>query len=259
IELTNTGAFVINLQGVRFETGRPFDEFIFDDVELAPGEAVVITSDVEAFESQYGIVARVLGEWTGGTLRNSGERVVLRDPQGNGIHDFEYSDLEPWPTEPDGLGPSLEVVDTEGDYNDPLNWRASMMNGGSPGVVQGSDSDGDGVPDSDEIVAGTDPLNPDTDGDGSLDGTELAAGTDPLDADSIFRLLSVEPMPGGTQATWTSVPGRVYTLEVSSDLTPDGWTIVPAGDRVEATGPTTSVTDAGAPGQAERYYRVVVE
>ena len=31
------------------------------------------------------------------------------------------------------MGPTLEVVDSEGDYNDPLNWRASTFNGGTPG------------------------------------------------------------------------------------------------------------------------------
>ncbi len=47
---------------------------------------------------------------------------MLRDSLGNVIHDFSYDNTAPWPTTPDGGGPSLEVIDTEGDYNDPLNW-----------------------------------------------------------------------------------------------------------------------------------------
>ena len=46
------------------------------------------------------------------------------------------------------------------------------------------DSDGDGITDWGEHLAGTDPHNADTDHDGVLDGDELAAHTDPLTANS---------------------------------------------------------------------------
>ncbi|NNC02241.1 OmpA family protein [Corallococcus exiguus] len=47
------------------------------------------------------------------------------------------------------------------------------------------DTDGDGLTDEEEILAGTDPNNPDTDGDGIPDGIEVkVGGTDPLDSDS---------------------------------------------------------------------------
>lgn len=46
------------------------------------------------------------------------------------------------------------------------------------------DSDGDGVPDNEERELGTDPLNPDSDGDGIPDGEERELGTDPLNPDS---------------------------------------------------------------------------
>jgi hypothetical protein len=41
------------------------------------------------------------------------------------------------------------------------------------------DSDGDGIPDVDEVTLGLDPKNPDTDGDGLMDGVELRMGLDP--------------------------------------------------------------------------------
>lgn len=41
------------------------------------------------------------------------------------------------------------------------------------------DSDGDGLPDVDEIALGTDPTNPDSDGDGLGDGVEVRMGLDP--------------------------------------------------------------------------------
>ena len=47
-----------------------------------------------------------------------------------------------------------------------------------------NDSDGDGVPDKQEIKDGTDPKNPDTDGDGLNDGDEKKHGTDPNKPDT---------------------------------------------------------------------------
>lgn len=51
------------------------------------------------------------------------------------------------------------------------------------------DTDGDGLSDTDEAAAGTDPSKPDSDGDGISDGQEVADGTDPLDP--------LDPGPGG--------------------------------------------------------------
>lgn len=53
--------------------------------------------------------------------------------------------------------------------------------------VCGSDTDGDGLTDTDESLAGTDPDDVDTDGDGVPDGQEIESGTDPLD-DRSFQL-----------------------------------------------------------------------
>ncbi len=51
-------------------------------------------------------------------------------------------------------------------------------------LVEGRDTDFDGLLDSDEIVIGTDPTKADTDEDGLTDSEEIAVGTDPLDPDS---------------------------------------------------------------------------
>ena len=130
-----------------------------------------------------------------------------------------------------------------------------LIVGGTPGEVFLGDLDDDGLDDSEEGVLGTDPLNPDSDGDGTLDGAEVAAGTDPLDRASAFRLVELLRSGDTTRATWSSVPGRRYTLQVSEDLAPGSWTDVAT---VDATGATTTVPHDVA-GAGALYYRVSVE
>jgi eukaryotic-like serine/threonine-protein kinase len=55
-----------------------------------------------------------------------------------------------------------------------------------------TDTDGDGLTDTEEATLGTDPTNPDSDGDTFTDGDEVTQGTDPLDP------LSFPPPGGGT-------------------------------------------------------------
>lgn len=257
IELKNTGPNPINLNGVRVQDGDPFDELLFGNISLAAGEVAVVVANTIAFRQQYGNGVRILAEWSGGSLSNSGEGVVLVDPGGNVIHDFDYNDTAPWPTEPDGDGPSLEVIDPEGNYNDPLNWRASMLNGGTPGDIEAVDTDGDGLTDNEENLLGTNPLNPDSDFDGALDGEEVASGTDPLDRSSRFELtlLVKDGATGHVSATWSSVAGRSYTLQASDDL--QTWEDVFTG--VVATGATTTRVDVDAAALNRRFYRAVVE
>jgi hypothetical protein len=257
VELVNTGNTPLNLDGVSFDGGDPFDAFTFSALTLDPDEHVVLVADTAAFQAEYGGAVRVMGEWTGGSLSNSGEKIVLRDDAGNIIHDFNYDTVAPWPVAPAGQGPSLEVIDTEGDYNDPANWRASAIVGGTPGAGVVLDTDGDGLSDTNEALAGTNPLNPDTDSDGSLDGAEVQAGTDPLDSSSIFRIirLSRNPVTGFLTVIWSSVSGKSYTLEASSDMV--NW--VDASSGILATGSSTSQLDPGAAGQERRFYRARVE
>jgi hypothetical protein len=49
------------------------------------------------------------------------------------------------------------------------------------GALSVVDTDMDGLPDADESMLGTDPLEPDTDNDGFKDGMEVLTGSDPLD------------------------------------------------------------------------------
>ena len=254
IEIQNTGSAPLLLDGVSFDDTQPFAAFTFANITLAPGQFAVIVSDESAFRARYGNNITIVGTWASGALSNGGEHVELRDPFGNTIHDFTYDDNAPWPLAADGTGPSLEVIDPEGDYNDPLNWRASSFADGSPGAAEATDEDGDGLSNIRESALGTNPKLSDTDGDGASDGAEMVAGTNPVDALDYFRILSVGPTetPDEVEITWASVTGKTYVVESSTDMT-GVWNL---HDSVTAGGSTSSTTDRTT--AESKFYRVRV-
>ncbi len=136
IELTNVGAESISLNLARFTNGI---DFTFPDVELGPGEYVVVVKDAPAFEGKYGAGLPVVGSYHG-SLGNAGERIELQDAAGQVIHSFRYRDG--WYESTDGGGFSLTVKDpVAADPNslgDKDLWRPSNRPGGSPGY---SDTD----------------------------------------------------------------------------------------------------------------------
>lgn len=89
----------------------------------------------------------------------------------DGLTNLEEFELGTDPSNPDTDGDGLDDGDeVKVHMTDPLN----------------PDTDGDGLSDGDEVnVYGTDPLNPDTDGDGFGDFQEVVHGSDPLDPASV--------------------------------------------------------------------------
>ena len=77
---------------------------------------------------------------------------------------------------------SLSWKMRSGALDAPLTLKFTIGTGTHPAKT---DTDGDGLSDSDEIILHrTNPRNPDCDGDGLPDGAEVAAGTDPFSGDS---------------------------------------------------------------------------
>ncbi|MEW6237587.1 MAG: lamin tail domain-containing protein [Candidatus Omnitrophota bacterium] len=133
VELANTSADrALDLFGASFSEGIAFDFSQSAVLTLRPGDSLVVTSNLAAFETRYGAGIPIAGIFEG-RLDNGGERIQLLDSNGETIHDFTYDDANPWPEAADGKGPSLFVVDVEGNYDDPANWIASGEEGGTPG------------------------------------------------------------------------------------------------------------------------------
>ncbi len=128
IELLNTGTETVNLTNCSFKNGITFD-FPYS-TEIQPGSLLVLAENSAEFEAAYGFSP--FGQYKGG-LSNDGERLLLADPFGNVMDSLTYNDKNPWDEDPDGNGPSLELLDPYADNNNPVNWFRSDNNCGTPG------------------------------------------------------------------------------------------------------------------------------
>jgi len=129
IELKNTGNHSINMTGLELDSAVHY-KFLSNTL-LPPGSFFVITSKTAGFYEYYGLIAS--GNYQG-NLSNSGERILLKDSDGNAIIDFTFGDSSPWPGSADGDGYSLVATENnpEGNPNDYFYWKNSSKKGGNP-------------------------------------------------------------------------------------------------------------------------------
>lgn len=93
------------------------------DSHLAARDSLVLCSDSATYVDFYHHIP--FGEYDR-KLSNKDENIVLADAWGNVIDEVHYFDSEPWPTDPDGLGPYLQLIDLDVDNSLPENWTAAI-------------------------------------------------------------------------------------------------------------------------------------
>jgi PKD repeat protein/spore coat protein CotH len=131
VELHNAGAVPVDLSSWRFTRGVLFT---FSEGTVIPGNGyLLLCRDASSFTAVYGAGLPVAGQYAHG-LSNSGEGLLLADSSGRTMQEVDYLDEPPWPSEADGAGASLELVDPALDIDDPYSWKASV-GGPTPGRV----------------------------------------------------------------------------------------------------------------------------
>jgi len=134
VELHNPGGSPVDISGWRFKDSDDAHLFLIpEQTMLAAGDFAVLCRNTTAFQTYFPDVSTVPGNLSFG-FSGAGEALRLFDSAGTLMDIVVYDDTAPWPTEPDGGGPTLELKDPWLDNNNAASWVASADHG-SPGAI----------------------------------------------------------------------------------------------------------------------------
>ena len=136
-------------------------------------------------------------------------------------------------------------------------YRATVTARSAAGIASTNPVSSDpGAPNPGSLTSPVILLDPaaDTDGDGWANSQEEIAGTNPLDQGSALRVAGIQKSAGQVDISFHSVPGRYYHLEASTTLEPDSWT--PVTGNLLATGAVSAFTDTTIGTLDKRFYRI---
>ena len=135
VELHNPTNESIAIGLWEFKDGNDTHVFIIPENQvLESGAYLVLCKDSLAFNDNFPNVSNFIGEFDFG-LNGGGELVRLFDAEELPVDEVNYNDSSPWPLEPDGNGPTLELIHPSLDNDLGVNWATSDNNGGRPGMV----------------------------------------------------------------------------------------------------------------------------
>ncbi|MDP8228993.1 MAG: lamin tail domain-containing protein [Candidatus Electryoneaceae bacterium] len=118
--------------------------FPFNSI-LEPKAHYVVCRDSAIFHRLFPDVDNYVGDMNF-LLNGAGEMVRLFDDNGVIVDYLVYDDALPWSPEPDGNGPTLELINPNSDNRLSENWSASEANYGTPGRENSVYKDPDAIP-----------------------------------------------------------------------------------------------------------------
>jgi hypothetical protein len=219
------------------------------------GDGVVegVQTEVKSLIDQLGRLLPPLGSpdvaitsaYTRQQLRAAFNWEFVHEDGSHGVHNVSYA--------VGLLKASIADLTDDADH-DGISDKWEIAQFGSITTYDGnSDPDGDGVKNSLEIGAGTNPLLADSDNDGVNDLAELQAGSDPLNAED--KPGFVVKIYGAAEVEFASEAGKKYQVQRVSELT-GAWQNV--GSVTNGTGDNISMTTSTRSGGSQAYFRVVL-
>lgn len=124
LELYNASASPIALGGIKVQDEGNFT-FEFESSTLAAGEMVLLATDKASADAFYGVSFLDMPQGISNALGNGGEQLKIVNSMGTVVSQVTYDDATPWPLAPDGNGPSLELLNPNGNLDDGTNWTAA--------------------------------------------------------------------------------------------------------------------------------------
>jgi YD repeat-containing protein len=149
---------------------------------------------------------------------------------------------------------TVAETDSDGDGM-PDAWEWVWLNGLSNAAA--GDYNQDTISNLRHYQDGTDPTNPDSDGDGMINTDELRAGTQPTNAASVFRASSVRRQGSNTLVRWQSVTGKSYRIARVSQLVTNSWPQIVGS--ITGIPPQNTYTDTTVSGDGPYHYRIGLE
>ncbi len=142
VEFYNPHDHAVDISGWQFKDSNDNAYTFPPHTTIGPGAYLVLCNNETDFHSLFPIDAagnpleNYIGNFTF-KIDNEGDTITLYDAAANLIDSVTYDDIAPWPTQPDGTGPTLELKNPALDNFFPGSWAASTGNG-TPGT-QNSD------------------------------------------------------------------------------------------------------------------------
>jgi hypothetical protein len=134
IEIYNNGESDVDISGWIYKDSDDSHSFVIPQgTVLASDEYLVLCVDTTLFKPLFPDVQNFIGNVSFG-LSGSGELIRLYDIQMNMIDSLVYDDNAPWPSQPDGNGPTLSLISPDLDNALGENW-ASSIGYGTPGKI----------------------------------------------------------------------------------------------------------------------------
>jgi len=134
VELYNNSTSSVDISNWVFKDNDDTHEFIIPNgTTMAPDSYLVLVQTLVDFQTFYPTVTPVLGDFTFG-LSGLGELIRLFDNTGNLMDQVEYDEMAPWPTDPNGIGPTLELRNPNLDNALASSWNGSILPDGEHGT-----------------------------------------------------------------------------------------------------------------------------
>ena len=124
IELYNNSNESVDLSGWEFTEGVRYQ--IPNGTTLDPQSYLVVAQDPSTIRNVFGVDS--VGPWDG-KLKNSGERIRLRDGEGQLVDEVDYQRGFPWPTVGEEPGNSIELINPSLENDIGGNWRKAGVTG----------------------------------------------------------------------------------------------------------------------------------
>ncbi len=135
VEIHNFSDQSLNISGWKFMDSDDSHIFTFPEgFTIEASSYLVLCQDSAEFSQAYPEVQNYIGS-LGFGFSGSGELLRLLDNYEGLVDYVDYDDSEPWPTEPDGSGRTLELINPLLDNSISESWASSTDQYGTPGYI----------------------------------------------------------------------------------------------------------------------------